>query len=202
MLIRKPAVAALVAGTLLCAGPSRAQTECSLGRAGYQVADIVIRSTVDALEDGVIVQIDVRHPLDPSVDAMVRYPYRAAVLPLREDGTATLSPSFLIPDRKDLAVTVSVVAVPKAATRESLDIVFAGFDALVEAAADAAFKEQPLLKMLSGYIAGNISDEALAILQSGRIVGQGAADASTLWMLGEISSPGGEFDLRVATICN
>lgn len=196
----------LAAGLLLSAlvppTPAPAQTDCSLGRAGYEIGDIAVRSDVNALEQGVIVQVDVRHRFDPSLDAMARYPYRAAVLPLRPDGRATLSPSFLIPDRKDATVTVSVVAVPTAATSESLNIIFSGFDTLVGAATDAAFKGQPLLKLLSGYIAGSISDEALAVLQSGRIVGQGSADASTLWMLGSIFSPGGEFELQVRTICN
>jgi len=202
MPIRMLAIAICLAATLLPARAALAQSDCPLGRAGYQVEDIAIRSEVNALEDGVIVQIDVRHPLDASVDAVIRYPYRAAVLPLRQDGTAVLSPAFVIPDRTGLVVTVSVVAVPKAATTESLNVIFSGFDTLVDAAADAAFKGRPLLQFLSGYIIGSISDEALAVLQSGRIVGQGSADASTLWMLGSISSPGGGFDLRVTTICS
>lgn len=196
------AVAAGLVGLLLSAGAAWAQADCPLGVAGYQVEDITIRSEVNALEDGVIVQIDVRHPLDPSVDAVIRYPYRAAVLPLREDGTAALSPAFVIPNRTGLWATVSVVAVPKAATTESLNVIFSGFDTLVDAAAEAAFKGRPLLQFLSGYIIGSISDEALAVLQSGRIVGQGTAEASTLWMLGSITSPGGGFELRMTTICN
>lgn len=200
--MRISAAAGVLLAAFVSSAPAPAQTECALGRAGYEIGDIAVRADVNALEQGVIVQIDVRHRFDPSLDAMARYPYRAAVLPLRADGTATLSPSFLIPDRKDATVTVSVVAVPASATNESLNIIFSGFDTLVGAATDAAFKGQPLLKLLSGYVVGSISDEALAVLQSGRIVGQGSADASTLWMTGSIYSPGGDFELQVKTICN
>ena len=87
------------------------------------------------------------------------------------------------------------------ATAESLNIIFSGFDTIVEMAADHAFKGQPLLKMLSGYIAGGISDEALSVLQRGRIVDTASTDAPTLAMLGSISSNEGQFTLRVKAIC-
>jgi hypothetical protein len=191
------ALSAVLAGILLPAGATVAQFECLDPRA-FETGDITIYPTVGTFEEGVIVQIEVTNTFDMSVDSMVRYPYRAAVLRLRDDNTQTLSPPFVIPNLRYTMVKVSVVAVPTEATSESLNIIFSAFNVLVDAAADAALKKQPLLKVLAGYVANNISDEALAILQRGRIVGQIKVEAPTL-VLGAI--PAEEFTLSVQPIC-
>ena len=88
----------------------------------------LIHSSVNALEDGVIVQVEISSQFDPSIDAMARYPCRAAVLALDEDNRAALYPSFVIPNQRHTTVKVSVVAVPKEATTESLNLIFSAFD--------------------------------------------------------------------------
>ena len=188
----------ILVGTMLSVDASFAQLECIEPR-GFEVEDIKIYSSVNSLEDGVIVQVEVSNQFDSSIDAMARYPYRASVLALDEHNTAVLYPSFVIPNQRYTTVKVSVVAVPKEATTESLNLIFSAFDVIVGMAADAALKGKPLLKILTGYIAGNISDEALSVLQRGRIVGTGSIEAPTLSMLGFI--PSDDFELRVRAIC-
>lgn len=155
-----------------------ATTDISINQPFLTLNSITMNESVNFSEEGLAIFVHVTSAKNPAIGSTTRYPEDGVVLSFEENRRHTLQPNILIPVQEGVKVDVVVIAVPRLITNEALNLI--GF--AIGEVISILVPEMKLYDVLKRFILGRASNEVIAYLQAGRIVGVGHISAQNLAM--------------------
>ncbi|NJM09285.1 YARHG domain-containing protein [Candidatus Gracilibacteria bacterium] len=154
-------------GMLAACGASPRDVTFDGATSGYVVLkDVRLEEAINVAEEGVAIFVRITSTASNSgTGATVRYPEDNIVLALTPSDVYTMSPLLQIPNRADVVVEVSAIAVPKAITLEALNLLEFAFGEIV-----ASVIPGGRIGLAVAYLLDRATDETKNSIAEGRLL--------------------------------
>lgn len=136
---------------------------------------IRINSDIDYAEEGVVLVIKAYNPSN-TVNGQIRYPRVGSVWSVHKGDEMPLDPEIRIPNEEDVIVEALLVALPKAATIEVVDLIESAFDVLTSNYESGS----KLTRAINAYALSKVTEATKEALEDGRFLGAKVMRASDI----------------------